>query len=643
MESLNRGLCTLCDEESGFYPIYDLNSEYYPYLNCSTLLEGYYFDYENLTFKLCYLTCKSCNISGNETEHNCIECKNGYNYEENFELYKNCYYNCSYYYYFDENNNKSICTSNYKCPNNYDKLIENKRECVFNCSKDQIYKYEFQKKCFSECPENSMVRENNKELELFSLDANYFCKPICNKSFPYEIIHAQICVSKCNIESIVNHSCIVNYQEKQETNNFDIFDNLINDIEELLTSEDYNTSEIENGNNEVIKYEHMTVTLTTTKNEKNDENNINVTTINLGDCEKILKEIYNISNNKALFMKKIEVHQEGMMIPKIEYDVYYKLNSTKLIKLNLSYCSNAKIDISIPVKINEKDIDKYNSSSGYYNDICYVTTSDSGTDIILKDRKNEFIDNNKTLCQENCYLSEYNNNKVKCSCDVKESSSMFRNIKIDKAKLYENFIDIKNIANINILKCYKVLFSKNGIIKNYGSYFIISIIIIHLTIAIIFYANKYYNKIKHMIKRILWRMDIIKYKSHDIKNQNDKELKNYNYNFEKNNKICEEKIQYKNNIKELELNSKKNLKIKKNKEFKTNYINIVNLELQSNEKMISRKDKNISNYHPKIIKNIDKIPKQIKKIMPYNDAELISLSSFKKIFIKKRLLFLVIY
>ena len=126
MESLNRGLCTLCDEESGFYPIYDLNSEYYPYLNCSTLLEGYYFDYENLTFKLCYLTCKSCNISGNETEHNCIECKNGYNYEENFELYKNCYYNCSYYYYFDENNNKSICTSNYKCPNNYDKLIEDK-------------------------------------------------------------------------------------------------------------------------------------------------------------------------------------------------------------------------------------------------------------------------------------------------------------------------------------------------------------------------------------------------------------------------------------------------------------------------------------------------------------------------------------
>ena len=138
-----------------------------------------------------------------------------------------------------------------------------------------------------------------------------------------------------------------------------------------------------------------------------------------------------------------------MMIPKIEFDVYYKLNGTNLIKLNLSYCSNSKIDISIPTNISEKDLDKYNSSSDYYNDICYTTTSESGTDITLKDRKTDFIDNNKTLCQENCLLSGYNNNinKAKCSCDIVEPSSEFENMKIDKTKLYKNFIDVKNIAN----------------------------------------------------------------------------------------------------------------------------------------------------------------------------------------------------
>ena len=121
-------------------------------------------------------------------------------------------------------------------------------------------------------------------------------------------------------------------------------------------------------------------------------------------------------------MKKIDVKEEGMMIPKIEFNVYYKLNGRNLVRLNLSYCYDVKIDISIPLEINEP-LDKYNSRSGYYNDICYTTTSEDGTDILLIDRQKEFIDNNKTICQENCILSEYNYNinKVKCSCNVVES------------------------------------------------------------------------------------------------------------------------------------------------------------------------------------------------------------------------------
>ena len=175
----------------------------------------------------------------------------------------------------------------------------------------------------------------------------------------------------------------------------------------------------------------MTVTLTSTKNQKIDEKFGNVTTINLGNCEDKLKDTYNISYNESLYIKKIDVKEEGMMIPKIEYDVYYKLNQTNLVKLDLSYCSNSKIDISIPITITD-NIDKYNANSGFYNDICYPSTSDDGTDVILKDRKSEFINNNLTICQDNCILSEYDSiiNSVKCSCDVAKSSSLFENIKI---------------------------------------------------------------------------------------------------------------------------------------------------------------------------------------------------------------------
>ena len=125
-------------------------------------------------------------------------------------------------------------------------------------------------------------------------------------------------------------------------------------------------------------------------------------------------------------MKKIDVKQEGMKIPKIEYSVYCKLSGEKLIKLNLTVCEKSKISLSLPVILSE-NIDKLNTSSGYYNDICYSSTSNSGTDISLKDRKKEFVEGNKTVCQEDCNFSNYNYDtwKANCSCQVKEASNSF--------------------------------------------------------------------------------------------------------------------------------------------------------------------------------------------------------------------------
>ena len=304
---------------------------------------------------------------------------------------------------------------------------------------------------------------------------------------------------------------MINYIDIKQDSSPIIFDNILKKIEYIFTSKEYDTSEIENGRNNIFKYKNMTVTLTSTKNQKKDEMEANVSTINLGDCERLLKEAYSISENETLFIKKIDVIEEGMRIPKIEFDVYYELNDINLIKLNLSYCKHCKIDISVPAYISEKDIDKYNASSGYYNDICYVTTSDSGTDIILNDRKNEFIDNNRTVCQDSCFFAymNYTNNKAKCSCDVVESSSNFENIKINKAKLLENFIDIKNIANIHLLVCYNVLFSIKGLIHNYGSYSIMIIIIAHFFIIIIYYSKNLYNQIQNKINDILFSINMI--------------------------------------------------------------------------------------------------------------------------------------
>ena len=130
---------------------------------------------------------------------------------------------------------------------------------------------------------------------------------------------------------------------------------------------------------------------------------------------------------------KLDIEQKGMKIPKIEFKVYSKLNGTNLIELNISICEKNKILLSIPLKIDD-DINKLNASSDYYKDKCYSVSSDSGTDISLKDRQKEFVENNRTACQEYCDFSYYDDKtqKANCSCIFKESYESYVNMNINK-------------------------------------------------------------------------------------------------------------------------------------------------------------------------------------------------------------------
>ena len=275
---------------------------------------------------------------------------------------------------------------------------------------------------------------------------------------------------------------------------------MIKGIEKSFIKEKYDNTYFEDFQDKIIKYGKLTITLTTLKNQKNNTNiDNNMTSIDIGNCEDILREVYNIPKDKILFMKKIDLNQEGWKIPKVEFDIYCNINGTRLIKLNVSYCQITKYNISIPVKLTE-NLDKLNSSSGYYNDICYISTTDAGTDIILKDRRNEFIKNNKSICQDDCIFIDYNYNleKAICSCNFKESSATTANMKININEIYKNFKDFKNIANIKILGCYKVLFTKNIFKNNIGCLIMVPIHILHLICIIIYYTRQ----IKYLVSKI---------------------------------------------------------------------------------------------------------------------------------------------
>ena len=93
-----------------------------------------------------------------------------------------------------------------------------------------------------------------------------------------------------------------------------------------------------------------------------------------------------------------------------------------------------KIKIIHQIEIDENSIFKYDPSSLYYNDICYAYTTENKTDIIIKDRRAEFINNNLSLCESNCNFNGYNNKtkNVECNCPIKIKLPLISEIRIDK-------------------------------------------------------------------------------------------------------------------------------------------------------------------------------------------------------------------
>ena len=642
-DSTEQNLCLSCNNLDNYYEKYigSVNSDSL-FKECLKSPEGFYLDSTNLLYKPCYLSCLSCDKNGNEDYHNCIECNDEYKYELKLNDYFNCYDECPYYFYIEENIEiiKYKCTLSLECPENYYKLIPNLGKCIDKCENEDNYKYEYRNQCYNDCPEGT--KKNNNTLEN---DKKYLCKPICEEEEPFEIIKEQKCVKYCTTEELNNNICILNFKSNnQENSNEDI---LIKNFENYFTSEDYNTTKIEQGEEEIFQEEEFTITFTTSENQKKNINN-NMTKIDLGQCEIELRKFYNLSDDKILYMKKIDINMPGMKIPKVIFDVYCKLNDTNLIKLDLSVCENSRVEISIPIKI-EDNLDKLNSSSGYFNDICYITTSESGTDIPLEDRKKDFVENNKTICQEDCYFSEYNseNQNAKCLCKVQEFESFSAGTKIDKDNLYENFINIKNIINIKIIKCYKVLFNKKGIVKNIAFYIISAIILFHLINIAIFYGKYRYslkNKIKEIIFGIKNLMLIEQNALQKIETTKLEEIfKRKSINIKNGTKKRKRKINKNNIYKNIKGKNKKRVKLfsQINYNFYNKIVNkyyplnkslrkmnfSMHKSLKTNSSLSKTKEYKITS-KATIRDNINNqdILKKVKEIMKYNDEELNSLS-----------------
>ena len=151
----------------------------------------------------------------------------------------------------------------------------------------------------------------------------------------------------------------------------------------------------------------------------------------------------------------------------------------------------------------------YDKNNPIYNDMCYPYSSKDGVDMILTDVQREYIDGNKSICDEDCVFGRYIDEKVDCNCDIKESLPPISEIKIDKDKLYK-FANIKNIANFGALKCINLLREKERMIYNIGIYSFIPTFISYIVCIILFFKVDF-NIIKEKIKELLYAIHNLKY------------------------------------------------------------------------------------------------------------------------------------
>ena len=236
------------------------------------------------------------------------------------------------------------------------------------------------------------------------------------------------------------------------------------------------------------------------------EREMNNNRFDLGECEQILRTQYNLSDNITLIINEtnnnnINRRRRGPM----SIEVYEPINNTKL---NLSLCNNARFRVDISVNIDERDLFKYDKNSSYYNDICFTYTSEKGTDVILNDRRKEFIRNNMSLCERNCNYRGYDmdSKNAKCDCEIvaenSNSDTVSESESDDDENFFNNFINITSISNIEVLNCYKNIFTKDGLIKNCGSYIILTITLIYV-ISLIYFIIKGYNNFLDKINIII--------------------------------------------------------------------------------------------------------------------------------------------
>ena len=314
----------------------------------------------------------------------------------------------------------------------------------------------------------------------------------------YQCFNDNPLISKCTLTNIDNNDEIYSFLKSGILQRY----SLNNDKSFVFEGEDGTIFQVTSAKNELDLLK-----------SNNISDDYNVSIIDFTECEALLKKEYNINENDSLIFIKQEKQASKASEKNIQYECYEPYNKTKL---NISICSKVNINIYVPIELSEETrkmadqmkelgYNMFDRNDKFYNDICtpYKTTVES--DILLSDRVDYIFNNEDTQCQGNCEFSDYflSSRFINCKCNVDNNDIIEPKVdKFETKTLYQIFYYVLKYSNYKILKCYKLVFHKNSITKNWGSIIILILFTLYL-ICLIFYILKGLTPLRYNTELII--------------------------------------------------------------------------------------------------------------------------------------------
>ena len=454
-ESLKLNLCLSCNEALGYKKV-NYTLVYANYVDClkkdDPKLKNFYFNETLNEYRPCYKTCKKCLIGGDAESQHCLECATNYMLRPGYNPNNNCVAYSKYFLIDSYDRYKSLEVLN--CPEEARYVVKEKNYCIYDCKKDEEYKYLYNGECVKSCPKNTK-------------NTSFFCLETPNQGY---LGYNEIYLKKNDSLDIIGTLVGTYISEFNYTPNHASFYN----------SDFYN----------ILLYKNPNIL---------NNFNLKMPKIDFNDCSEKVKQAYGIEEDLIITV----VDKKDSNYPASYYSFFHPKTGKKLEAEDI--CKNQTIIVkeNLTTILNENDtkyelqsslanqgINIFDINDPFYTDLCFDYKNPKKRDIPLRDRiKNVFP--NITLCDEGCQNDGINleDMTVTCNCkfnDITNNKVIKDNDVLDS--MVGEIFDLINSSNILVVKCYKYIFKyfKNSI----GGILTTSIIALNLILTYIFFVKQ---------------------------------------------------------------------------------------------------------------------------------------------------------